>query len=118
MLLCGDVSWWGAPALVQVLAPLENPLETQSCSSSPASHASLVGVAGLVVVRHGQSVANVALAAAEAAGALDSGIGVRDAEVPLSPLGRRQAARLGVYLRALPAEQRPQVVVCSPYLRA
>ncbi|WP_424537052.1 histidine phosphatase family protein [Sphaerisporangium viridialbum] len=84
----------------------------------PPAGPDAVGLAGLAVVRHGQSTANAAFAAAEARGALDTGLTMRDAEVPLSPLGHRQAARLGAYLKDLPANQRPQVVVCSPYLRA
>jgi len=73
----------------------------------------------LVAVRHGQSESNVAFPAAQAAGRLDSGIRERDADVRLTGLGRAQAAALG---RALAAEppvvSPPDVVVCSPYLRA
>lgn len=72
----------------------------------------------LIAVRHGQSIANAAFAAAEANGAHDSGITVRDHDVPLSPLGRRQAAHLGVSMATWPAQRRPDVVLCSPYLRA
>ncbi|GIH71268.1 histidine phosphatase family protein [Sphaerimonospora thailandensis] len=76
------------------------------------------GVAELIVVRHGESTANIAFAAARASGALDLGLTCRDAEVPLSPLGCRQAARLGVHLSESPADERPEVVLCSPYVRA
>jgi broad specificity phosphatase PhoE len=75
-------------------------------------------LAELTVVRHGQSVANVALAAAQAAGLLESGVTGRDADIELSPLGWTQAEALGRWLARLPAVRRPQVVVCSPYRRA
>jgi probable phosphoglycerate mutase len=72
----------------------------------------------LTVVRHGQSEANVAFAAAEAAGWLDSGVVGRDVDVLLSPLGRTQAEAVGRWLVGTSPSQRPQVVVCSPYRRA
>lgn len=75
-------------------------------------------LAGLTVVRHGQSVANAAFAAAEAAGALDSGVTGPDAGVALTALGHEQAAALGRWLAGQHPEQRPQAVVCSPYQRA
>ncbi|GLW12564.1 phosphoglycerate mutase [Microtetraspora sp. NBRC 13810] len=67
----------------------------------------------IVAVRHGESTANVAYGAAVAAG-LPVTLPGRDADVPLSPLGRRQAAALGRRL----ARYRPDAVWCSPYLRA
>src|SRR5437899_2438039 len=75
-------------------------------------------LARLTVVRHGQSAANAAFAAAEAAGLLDSGITGRDADVDLTRLGRAQAVALGRWLADQPAGHRPQAVVCSPYRRA
>ena len=39
-------------------------------------------------------------------------------DVPLSPLGERQAVALGHWFRKLPVDQRPTVVITSPYLRA
>ncbi|MER7007275.1 histidine phosphatase family protein [Dactylosporangium sp. NPDC000555] len=75
-------------------------------------------VAALTVIRHGQSTANVAFAAAEAAGLLESGVAGRDADVELSALGRAQAETLGRWLAGLPARRRPERVLCSPYLRA
>ncbi|MCK9926800.1 histidine phosphatase family protein [Frankia sp. Mgl5] len=75
--------------------------------------------AEVTIVRHGQSTANVAFAAAEAAGRTESGITGRDIDVPLAPLGRAEAAALGRGLAARPPiVNRPEVVVCSPYRRA
>ena len=42
----------------------------------------------------------------------------RDVDVPLSPLGERQATALGHWFGALPRNQRPTVVITSPYVRA
>ncbi|MEU8241934.1 histidine phosphatase family protein [Actinoplanes missouriensis] len=75
-------------------------------------------VAELILVRHGQSLANVAFPAADAEDLLETEISGRDAEVPLTPAGEEQAAALGQWLAALPEEHRPQVVITSPYLRA
>lgn len=69
------------------------------------------------VVRHGQSTGNVIAADAEAAGVDAIEIPQRDADVPLSPTGREQAAAVGRWLARLPAEHRPELVVVSPYLR-
>ncbi|MBO3737102.1 histidine phosphatase family protein [Actinoplanes flavus] len=75
-------------------------------------------VAELILVRHGQSLANVAFTAANAEGLLEAAVSGRDAEVPLTETGEEQAAALGTWLAALPEEHRPQVVITSPYLRA
>jgi probable phosphoglycerate mutase len=75
-------------------------------------------VAELILIRHGQSAANVAFPKADAAGLLESGLTGRDAEVPLTDIGVRQAEAVGRWLAALPADEVPQVVVTSPYLRA
>lgn len=56
--------------------------------------------------------------AAEAAGLPLIDIAHRDVDTPLSELGVRQAQALGAWFAALPAEQRPEVVLASPYLRA
>ncbi|HTJ69304.1 MAG TPA: histidine phosphatase family protein [Actinospica sp.] len=68
----------------------------------------------LTAVRHGQSTANAAFAEANATGALTVPITERDADLPLTDLGRAQAADLGRRLAADP----PRLVYCSPYLRA
>ncbi|MFJ8581325.1 histidine phosphatase family protein [Micromonospora sp. NPDC093277] len=75
-------------------------------------------VAQLIIVRHGQSTANVAFADAQARGLADHGLTGRDADIELSPLGWEQAGHLGRWLAGQPVDQRPEVVVCSPYLRA
>lgn len=68
----------------------------------------------LTAVRHGQSTANAAFAEANATGALTVPITQRDADLPLTDLGRAQAADLGRRL----ADHPPQHIYCSPYRRA
>ena len=70
------------------------------------------------IVRHGQSAGNVARDAAEAAGAAIIDLAHRDVDVPLSALGERQATALGEWFGRMPPEERPTVVLCSPYVRA
>ena len=72
----------------------------------------------LWIVRHGQSAGNVARDAAELAGLPVIDIEHRDIDTPLSELGRTQAVALGHWFGALPADRRPEVVLCSPYVRA
>ncbi|WP_243738396.1 histidine phosphatase family protein [Cellulomonas shaoxiangyii] len=71
----------------------------------------------LVLVRHGESVGNLAAARAEQAGAEVVEIDTRDADTLLSDRGLEQARALGVWLGGLPADERPEVVWCSPYVR-
>ncbi|MBL7256713.1 histidine phosphatase family protein [Paractinoplanes lichenicola] len=75
-------------------------------------------VAELVLVRHGQSLANVAFPAADAEGLLEAEVSGRDAEVPLTEFGEKQARALGEWIGARPENELPQVVITSPYLRA
>jgi broad specificity phosphatase PhoE len=70
------------------------------------------------LVRHGQSAGNVARDEAEAAAGLHIQIAERDVDVPLSGLGLRQSQALAEWFAALPAPERPNVVLHSPYLRA
>jgi len=56
--------------------------------------------------------------AAEAAGLPLIDIDTRDMDVPLSPLGERQSLSLGHWFAEQPPGERPNVVLCSPYLRA
>jgi probable phosphoglycerate mutase len=72
----------------------------------------------LWIVRHGESAGNVARDLANANGMGRIEIAERDIEVPLSPLGERQATALGHWFAALNTDQRPEVVLTSPYLRA
>jgi broad specificity phosphatase PhoE len=72
----------------------------------------------LWLVRHGQSQGNVARDAADAAGHSVIQLDVRDVDVPLSDLGHRQAEAAGRWFAELPAKERPEVILSSPYLRA
>lgn len=72
----------------------------------------------LNMTRHGESTGNLAYQAVEGTDAEEAGIPERDADVPLSGTGRAQAATLGRWLAALPEDERPTLVVSSPYLRA
>ncbi|WP_081844775.1 histidine phosphatase family protein [Cellulomonas sp. URHE0023] len=71
----------------------------------------------LILVRHGESVGNIAATEAERAGREELELETRDADTPLSPLGERQATAFGSWLRDHDADG-PDVVWCSPYLRA
>jgi probable phosphoglycerate mutase len=75
-------------------------------------------VAELILIRHGQSTANVLFPRAAAAGLQESGLTSRDTDVELTDLGVEQARAIGRWLAALPPDDRPQVVITSPYLRA
>ncbi len=77
-----------------------------------------MGVRELLLVRHGESEGNVAAADAHSAGAEEIDVPARDADVGLSDLGRAQAEAVGAALAGLSAEDRPQVMACSPYRRA
>ncbi|WP_372665738.1 histidine phosphatase family protein [Amycolatopsis kentuckyensis] len=68
----------------------------------------------VAVLRHGQSTGNVAREEAESAGADVIDIAERDADVPLTDLGREQAKAAGEFL----AERPPDLVVTSTYRRA
>jgi len=70
------------------------------------------------LVRHGESAGNVARNAAEASGLAMIDIAQRDMDVPLSPLGERQAEALGAWIGRLPKPERPTAIVTSPYVRA
>ena len=72
----------------------------------------------LWIVRHGQSAGNVARDSAEAARLPLIDIAARDIDVPLSPLGEQQSIALGQWFGRLPRAAQPNVVFCSPYVRA
>src|SRR4051812_4748448 len=72
----------------------------------------------LWLVRHGQSQGNVARDAAHEAGAHEIDIDMRDVDVPLSTLGVEQAKAAGRWFAALPSNERPELILSSPYVRA
>lgn len=72
----------------------------------------------LVLVRHGESLGNLADEQARERGAQRLEIELRDADVPLSDTGKEQADAVGRLLAELGTDDRPDVVVCSPYRRA
>jgi probable phosphoglycerate mutase len=72
----------------------------------------------LWLLRHGESAGNVARREAESAGHPVVDIATRDVDVPLSDLGRGQSAALGRWFGAMPANERPTVLLVSPYRRA
>ena len=74
--------------------------------------------ASLTLVRHGESLGNVANDHAYAAKAETLDLAVNDPSVELSDLGVRQAQALGKRLGDLPSCQQPTAVVVSSYVRA
>jgi broad specificity phosphatase PhoE len=72
----------------------------------------------LVLVRHGQSMGNLADADARKRNAPRLDLEVRDADVPLSDTGREQAEAVGRWLQDQDRTQTPDLVVSSPYRRA
>ena len=76
------------------------------------------GPSAVFLVRHGESMGNVADARAQASGAGRLELDVRDPDVPLSDTGRAQATALGRWLAELPDEDRPTVVISSTFARA
>lgn len=72
----------------------------------------------LMIARHGESAGNVARVEAEAAGYPMIELATRDVDVPLSALGERQARALGRWFAGQAEEERPTVVLSSPYVRA
>jgi 2,3-bisphosphoglycerate-dependent phosphoglycerate mutase len=72
----------------------------------------------LYLVRHGESAGNIARDAAIESGEPMINIDIRDVDVPLSELGQRQAIALGRWFGSLANEERPNIILTSPYLRA
>lgn len=72
----------------------------------------------LVLVRHGESVGNVADADARKRGLGRLELSTRDADTPLSANGEAQARAVGRHLQQLDPRRRPHVVLSSPYARA
>jgi broad specificity phosphatase PhoE len=77
-----------------------------------------MGAVELVLVRHGESMGNVAAAQAETTSAEVIDVPVRDADVALSPVGEEQANALGALFARWTPEQVPDSVWSSPYKRA
>lgn len=71
----------------------------------------------LVLVRHAESVGNLADRDARSRGASRLDLTQRDADVPLSPTGVEQAEALGRHLAALSPSEVPTAVISSPYVR-
>lgn len=76
------------------------------------------GPAELTLVRHGESVGNLADTAAQESGAEVLDLDDRDADVELSDTGREQARALRRWVSGLEPDARPTMVVASPYRRA
>jgi broad specificity phosphatase PhoE len=76
------------------------------------------GPAELVLVRHGESVGNVADTEARERGLDRLDLSERDADVELSDNGRQQADALGKWLARAEVDARPTLVLSSPYRRA
>ncbi|WP_404479154.1 histidine phosphatase family protein [Novosphingobium sp. BL-52-GroH] len=72
----------------------------------------------LWLIRHGQSAGNVARDAAHESGEHRIALDHRDVDVPLSALGMDQAQALGRWFEHEDERDRPEVILCSPYVRA
>ena len=72
----------------------------------------------LWLVRHGQSQGNVARDLAHETGNSIIDLDLRDVDVPLSDLGHQQAEAAGRWFAELPGEEKPEVLLSSPYIRA
>lgn len=78
----------------------------------------IVPLEHLILVRHGQSVGNIAAEAADRDRLHRIDVPARDPDVELSDLGREQAHAVGRWLADLPEDEKPQIVWSSPYRRA
>ena len=76
------------------------------------------GPSAVWLVRHAESMGNVADARAHEQGAGRLTLDVRDPDVALSETGCAQAQALGRWMAGLPADERPTAVLSSPYTRA
>lgn len=72
----------------------------------------------LWLLRHGQSLGNLANDASRVTPVDRLDIADRDMDVPLSELGEQQAVAVGTWLGQQAPQSRPDVVVSSPYVRA
>lgn len=85
---------------------------------NPRQPAGAPQVAELVLVRHGESVGNLAATSAAEQGLARLDLSYRDPDTPLSDNGIAQARALGRHLAQLPASRHPDVLYSSPYERA
>ena len=76
------------------------------------------GPTELVLVRHAESMGNLADLEARSSDAERIELTARDADVELSPNGEEQARSLGAWVAGLGEHERPDLVVSSPYRRA
>jgi ribonuclease H / adenosylcobalamin/alpha-ribazole phosphatase len=74
--------------------------------------------ATLWIIRHGESAGNVAARAAAGGGDHHYRFDMRDADVPLSPLGEDQAEALGRWFALGHGGAKPDIILASPYIRA
>ena len=72
----------------------------------------------LWIVRHGESAGNVARDAAHAQGADRIELTARDVDIVLSARGEEQARALGDWFAQAAPDDRPDVMLASPYARA
>ena len=91
---------------------------TDEQAGGQPSRVAAVGVRELILVRHGESEGNVAAAEAYASGLEVIDVEERDADVGLSSTGTDQAKALGEAFGRLADDELPDVVWCSPFLRA
>lgn len=76
------------------------------------------GPAAITLVRHGESAGNLADTDAREREAEELALDARDADVELSDRGREQARALGAWLASARDDDRPTLVLTSPYRRA
>jgi broad specificity phosphatase PhoE len=105
----------GTRGYAGAVPPLELPAPADPAVRAAAPRP---GPAELVLVRHGESVGNLADRDARRRGAGRLTLDARDADVQLSDLGADQAAAVGRHLAALAQDARPTVLLSSPYRRA
>lgn len=74
--------------------------------------------ASLTLVRHAESLGNVADRTAREAKVDELDLDVRDADVELSDNGKKQADVLGRWFSSITEDQRPTLVLTSPFERA
>ena len=116
----GGVRWdSGTPA--PVLAPSvrgRQPVNANAEETTVPTARPRPGPARLVLVRHAESLGNVADRDARERGDSRLDLHVRDADVALSPTGEAQASAVGRYVATLPADEQPTVVLQACAVRA